>query len=131
MHSFSIPRRFDEMTAADVLDGGDSWHVPIQSAYYMGGELVCDSVHALTDMGFDVHERAKIVGKNGQQLFYRATPPPGWTKHTEGGHTEIRDKRGKVRARQFYKAEFYDRRAHISFTDEKYSNGRERHEHNL
>lgn len=49
-------------------------------------------------------------------LFTRATLPSGW-KRRKTDHlmwSEILDEQGRVRLRLFYKAAFYDRRAHTS-----------------
>lgn len=51
----------------------------------------------------------------GDPLFVYATLPEGWTKRAmdHSMWSEIVDERGITRATVFYKAAFYDRRAHI------------------
>ena len=50
------------------------------------------------------------------ELFANASLPAGWTKRATGHDlwSELRDDKGRLRARIFYKAAFYDRRAHIA-----------------
>jgi hypothetical protein len=54
-------------------------------------------------------------------LFREATLPEGWTKAAGdspyGYWTTILDEHGRERAEVFYKAAFYDRRAHIMALD--------------
>lgn len=61
-------------------------------------------------------ERMGIVfGDDVDELFIAATLPPGWTK-VPTAHalwSELRDAQGRVRAHLFYKAAFYDRKAHM------------------
>jgi hypothetical protein len=55
---------------------------------------------------------------DGDPLFTKVTFPKGWTKRATGHSmwNELLDDRGRVRARIFYKAAFYDRKAHIDVT---------------
>lgn len=53
---------------------------------------------------------------DGDPLFRHAKLPAGWSKRaTEHSmHNDVIDEKGRVRATIFYKAAFYDRRAHIN-----------------
>lgn len=52
----------------------------------------------------------------GDPLFVYATLPEGWKKQPTDHSmwSELIDETGKVRVRIFYKAAFYDRKAHMS-----------------
>lgn len=56
--------------------------------------------------------------KNGDNLFVRVQLPKGWkiiaTEHSMWSN--LQDDNGRIRAKIFYKAAFYDRSSHISFT---------------
>ena len=54
-------------------------------------------------------------------LFCNASLPDGWNiKATDHSmHSDVIDSDGKVTATIFYKAAFYDRKAHMSFCEEK------------
>lgn len=58
-----------------------------------------------------------VFGDPIDQLFVSATLPAGWalvaTEHAM--HSDLKDEKGRIRAGVFYKAAFYDRKAHISF----------------
>jgi hypothetical protein len=55
-------------------------------------------------------------GEEAEDIFVQATLPAGWTiRATDHSmHSELIDAAGNVRAGIFYKAAFYDRRAHLS-----------------
>lgn len=60
----------------------------------------------------------KFLGETpGDDLFYDVELPEGWTKKKhDGGNdywTELRNEKEEVIAMIFYKAAFYDRKAHI------------------
>lgn len=52
-------------------------------------------------------------GEDVDELFMKATLPPGWTRAATGHsmHSDVLDARGRKRVSVFYKAAFYDRRA--------------------
>jgi hypothetical protein len=52
-------------------------------------------------------------GDDVDELFVKATLPPGWTRATTSHamHSDVLDERGRKRVGVFYKAAFYDRRA--------------------
>lgn len=68
---------------------------------------------AFEELGFEFGETAE------DGLFVRATLPEGWTR--EGSEhamwSFVVDERGIPRVAVFYKAAFYDRKAHMSMTD--------------
>jgi hypothetical protein len=68
----------------------------------------------LKDMGIILGE---VVP--GDALFRYATLPPGWKKvgTDHSMWSKIVDENGKERCSIFYKASFYDRKAHISITN--------------
>lgn len=66
-----------------------------------------DTRASLEDLGFKVNGEA-------DDLFYRVTPPDGWTKTTEGYWTTVWDATGKERISQFFKGAFYDRSAFLN-----------------
>lgn len=59
-----------------------------------------------------------VFGTDVDDLFVAVTMPPGWRKRaTEHSmHSDLLDEKGRIRAGIFYKAAFYDRRAHIHMT---------------
>jgi hypothetical protein len=63
---------------------------------------------ALEQLGFR-------IGADADDLFLSITPPPGWfmrpTDHSM--HSDIVDDQQRVRGSVFYKAAFYDRKAHF------------------
>ncbi len=58
-----------------------------------------------------------VFGADVDDLFVTARLPPGWSKRASDHsmHSDLVDDKGRVRANIFYKAAFYDRRAHLSF----------------
>jgi len=54
----------------------------------------------------------------GDDLFVYVTLPEGWTRRgtTHDMHSDLLDEKGRKRASVFYKAAFYDRRAHMRLT---------------
>lgn len=70
-----------------------------------------------TDLGFTFGDHVP-----GDPLFREATLPEGWTR--EGSEhamwSYLHDERGVRRAAVFYKAAFYDRRAHMSLLNVGY-----------
>lgn len=63
----------------------------------------------LTALGFK-------FGADVDELFVSCELPPGWTKRgtDHSMHSDLLDEQGRKRAGIFYKAAFYDRRAHMS-----------------
>jgi len=69
-----------------------------------------------------------VFGDNADDLFVNVTMPPGWelrpTEHSMW--SDLRDEQGRIRAKMFYKAAFYDRDASISlcrrFNIDQYDN---------
>ena len=59
--------------------------------------------------------------EDGDPLFRKATLPHGWKKVSTGHSmcSNLVDDRGIIRAKIFYKAAFYDRRADVSLVPEK------------
>lgn len=57
-------------------------------------------------------------GADVDDIFINITPPPGWTLRPSDHsmHSYIHDDQGRKRGSVFYKAAFYDRRAHFSLT---------------
>jgi hypothetical protein len=57
-----------------------------------------------------------VFGDVADELFYKGSLPKGWKKVAtdHSMHTEIQDEQGRVRGTIFYKAAFYDRKAHIA-----------------
>lgn len=57
-----------------------------------------------------------VFGEDADDLFVNCVSPEGWsiraTDHSM--HSELLDPQGRVRGSIFYKAAFYDRRAHMS-----------------
>ena len=70
----------------------------------------------MESLGFRFHDTP-----NDDPLFVHVSLPEGWTKRpTEHSMwSELVDQEGKVRAKIFYKAAFYDRRADLSWEQEK------------
>ncbi len=82
-----------ELCQADVLPDRGSDDPAIQALGIEWGELV-----------------------PGDKLFRYAALPLGWSKRAHADHSmwcDVLDAEGAVRARVFYKAAFYDRRAEI------------------
>lgn len=59
-----------------------------------------------------------VLGDKIDDLFRRATFPKGWRKKVTDHQmwTDVVDDKGRVRAGIFYKAAFYDQRAHADLT---------------
>jgi hypothetical protein len=58
----------------------------------------------------------KVIGPvDGDEMFSLVEMPPGWTKRatSHAMWNEVVDEKGRARAKFFYKAAFYDRRADI------------------
>lgn len=57
-----------------------------------------------------------IFGESADDLFYNVTLPEGWKKQptSHSMWSDLLDEKGRKRASIFYKAAFYDRKAHIS-----------------
>ncbi len=71
----------------------------------------------LLDEGKAVLERAGVLfGKPRDKLFTEVILPPGWhiAVQERPYYTQLIDAHGRARARIFYKAAFYDRRARIT-----------------
>lgn len=73
------------------------------------------------EMGFGcsrvlLEQMGILFGEDVDELFVNVKLPAGWKKRaTEHSmHSELLDDKGRVRAGIFYKAAFYDRKAHIS-----------------
>ena len=73
-----------------------------------GGFSGGDSRVALEELGFIV------LGEQG--LFYEVQQPEGWTKTTEGLHTDVMDANGVPVIHQFYKAAPWDTNASLTFS---------------
>lgn len=73
-------------------------------------------MHGLTEA--HLHAMGIIVGDPlpDDKLFREARLPHGWTKRAtdHAMWSDILDDRGRIRLRVFYKAAFYDRKAHMS-----------------
>jgi hypothetical protein len=62
-----------------------------------------------------------VFGKDMDDLFVNVDFPVGWSFVPRPDHhlwSEIKDADGRIRARVFYKAAFYDRRAHVRLLNE-------------
>lgn len=59
-----------------------------------------------------------VLGEH-DDLFYKVTPPEGWTKSTEGYWTTVKDQNGEEVISQFFKGAWYDRDAFASFREKK------------
>lgn len=59
-----------------------------------------------------------VFGEPADDIFVNATFPKGWRKRPtdHAMWSELLDEQGRCRAAIFYKAAFYDRHAHVSFT---------------
>ncbi len=57
-----------------------------------------------------------IFGTDADELFVNVQLPAGWKKQatTNSMHSDLLDEKGRQRASIFYKAAFYDRRAHMT-----------------
>lgn len=66
-----------------------------------------------------------VFHKEADDLFVHVTLPTGWKKRATNHsmHSDLLDNKGRVRAGIFYKAAFYDRRAHISLKTRYRVNG--------
>lgn len=82
-----------------------------QAALVNGDVLPREGVDALIPAGV-------VVGDPVDDLFVRVTLPAGWRKvPTEHSMwSKLVDDKGRERAAIFYKAAFYDRKAHINLT---------------
>lgn len=71
-------------------------------------EILCSSRRALELMGI-------AFGENADDLFVNVTLPEGWTKRKTDHSmwSEVLDNLGRPRIAVFYKAAFYDRKAHM------------------
>ena len=67
------------------------------------------TLEQLTALGFK-------FGDDVDELFVACDLPPGWTKRgtDHSMHSDLLDEQGRKRARIFYKAAFYDRRADMT-----------------
>lgn len=67
--------------------------------------------HHLSPLGFK-------LGNTVDDLFVEATLPPGWSKKASDHDmwSSVVDEKGRDRIAVFYKAAFYDRKAHMSLT---------------
>ena len=66
-----------------------------------------DSREGLEALGFSILKES--------ELFYRVTPPEGFTKSTQGYWTEVFDATGKKVVMQFYKSAPWDTDAFMHF----------------
>jgi hypothetical protein len=98
---------------AGMLGGSAGYITGMESAgqaQVVNSDLIpVEGSAALTDLGFKLGDTAV-----GDDLFRHCEMPAGWTREgTEHAmHSSIRDERGFKRVSIFYKAAFYDRRAH-------------------
>lgn len=67
-----------------------------------------------------------VRGKEADDLFVEVTLPQGWRKEgtDHSMWSDLLDEQGRKRASIFYKAAFYDRSAHMSFTRRFYAGHR-------
>jgi len=98
--------------------GGDG--KVIESQERQGATEMVKAIHTLPVKGSDDPDVIRLGIEWGEvyeadQIFREATLPLGWVRHGTGHDmwTDILDERGVVRAKVFYKAAFYDRRALI------------------
>jgi hypothetical protein len=55
------------------------------------------------------------IKEDRDPLFYRVTPPKGWTRQTSGYWTTVYDEKGVERMTMFYKGAWYDQDAFVNF----------------
>ena len=77
----------------------------VRGSYDMRGQ---DSRDELEGLGFTILTR--------KGLFYKVTPPPGWTKETDGYWTYVYDDQHTKKLSQFFKGALWDTRAHVSIS---------------
>ena len=105
-----------ETLASMGLFGGDGSAIEAQER--RGADEMAAATHTLPVEGSDDPALAMITWGDvieGDPLFREATLPAGWSRAPTGHDmwTYIFDEKGVLRARVFYKAAFYDRRASI------------------
>ncbi len=89
----------------------DVWYVPKKQVEIKRGILdMINSRSLLEKLGFEVFDDAPA---DLRKLFYRAEPPKGWKKETDGYWTITRNAKGTIIFRQFYKGAAWDSRAHL------------------
>lgn len=96
--------RFEESAQRKVAEQGE-WLL----ARRLNNNEESDSKESLLSLGF-------LVENSDDDLFYKVTPPEGWTKTTNGYWTTVLDNEGKERISQFFKGAYYDRRAQLHLT---------------
>lgn len=103
MHGVHVPGAIEAQEAAGgaAMAAGDCTVIPVKG--YSDEEL--------TVLGFTLGGPTP-----DDDLFREATLPPGWKREGTGHsmHTDIVDELGRKRIGIFYKAAWYDRKAHLS-----------------
>jgi hypothetical protein len=94
-----------ELVMADVL--------PLQMGPGFGGKAISQAARAPYEkMGFVFGDLVE-----GDDLFVHAKLPDGWKKQADPNHSmwsNVVDDKGRKRVAIFYKAAFYDRKAHMT-----------------
>ncbi len=108
---------------ADGMSGGDGSSVIYGQEAAGGAAMAADTCEVIpSELLYCTEEDLTALGfvlgppVEGDPLFRQATLPPGW-KRAGTGHdmnTSIVDLLGRARVNLFYKAAFYDRKAHTA-----------------
>jgi hypothetical protein len=110
-----------EMVLFEARVTGDA-SAAIMNQEARGQQALCRSEVLPRECSYCTREQLEqlgiMFGKDVDDLFIEATLPPGWSKQpTEHSMwSQLVDEQGRERARIFYKAAFYDRKAHISLS---------------
>ncbi|MBB2914916.1 hypothetical protein FHS43_006228 [Streptosporangium becharense] len=107
VHGVHIPGAIEAQEAAGgaAMAAGDCEVIPVEILGGTDADLIA--------LGFTLGEIDR-----SDPLFRQATLPPGWKRQGTGHsmHTDIVDELGRRRVGVFYKAAWYDRKAHLSIT---------------
>lgn len=100
-----------------ALPGNPSFSNAIHAQEKAGQELVVNTTILPKEMGnrADYEALGVVFGPDYDDLFLHAALPAGWHKvgTDHDMWSEVADAEGNVRIKIFYKAAFYDRRAHM------------------
>lgn len=112
-------RRHELHLLGALSEGADNYIRGMEKAgqaQLVHSELIPTERHGITNEELSTHGFVLGSTDDGDPLFQHAALPIGWTKRPTDHDmwSEILDNEERVRFRIFYKAAFYDRRAHMS-----------------
>ncbi len=106
----------ENFVAASTPGGIEAQEARGQQTLCQSSQLPIEMLHGCTKEGL---ESLGVAFKNvADDLFWNVTLPTGWNLQPSDHSmwNSLVDDKGRTRARIFYKAAFYDRKAHISLS---------------